>query len=440
MNEVASLEPRLQRRCAKLVESHLQAMQSVASGIHAVGSAAGAFAATQGAHRFLNNDRVGLCQLAQQAIDLGRQEARQACDQYVLVVHDWSQLMFPEHTSKQDRAALSSRRVPEGYELQTALLVSDRDGSPLAPVAMSLRADDGVHCSRTTYVRKPLSPLDELDPTMTFVEQQSLPQPLVHIIDAEADSVAHYRQWSTRSGRLFVVRADDRLADVAGKEQKFSAIRQQLRAQGVFRQTREVRYHGRRAQQWIAEVPITLTRDGQRNRPNAKDRQRVPGPPLPLRLVIAEVRDDSGQLLAVWYLLTNVDEQVDAATIALWYYWRWQIEKYFKLLKSAGANVEMWQQETAAAIARRLWIASLACITVWQLSRSTHPQADEARQFLVRLSGRQMKRKTPFTMPAMLAGLWVLLAMLDALETYSIDQIRTFAKIALPHHTGPPNS
>jgi hypothetical protein len=413
-------------------------MQPVASGIHAVGSTTQAFAVTQGAYRFLNNDRVSLPQLAQQAIDLGRQEVGSTCDQYVLVAHDWSQLMYPEHTSKRDRVALSSRKVPEGYELQTALLVSDRNGSPLAPVVMSLRAGDGVHCSRTAYVRQPLSPLDELDPTMTFIERQGLSLPLVHIVDAESDSVAHYRQWSTRPGRLFLVRADDRLAESAGHEQRFSQLHQQLRNQGEFRHVREVHYHGRRAEQWIAEVPITLTRAGQRNRPNSKDCRRVPGPPLPLRLVIAEVRDEHDQPLAVWYLLTNVGEHVDAATITLWYYWRWQIEKYFKLLKSAGTNVEMWQQDTAAAIARRLWIASLACVAVWQVARSTQPKADEARQFLVRLSGRQMKRKVPFTMPAMLAGMWVLLAMLDALQTYTIDQIREFAEVALPHRRPPP--
>lgn len=415
-------------------------MQAVASGIHAVGSAGQTFAVTQAAYRFLNNDRVTLPQLAQQAIDLGRQEAAQTCDQYLLVVHDWSQLMYPEHTSKKDRAVLSSRRVPEGYELQTALLVSDQAGSPLAPVVMSLRAGDGVHCSRTSYVRQPLSPLDELDPTMTFLEQQEFPQPLVHIVDAEADSVDHYRQWAARPGRLFVVRADDRLAEFAGKEQRFSDIRQQLREQGAFRQVREVQYHGHRAKQWVAEATVTLTRAAQRNRPNSQDRRRVPGPPLTLRLVIAEVCDDFDDVLAVWYLLTNVPEQVDTATIALWYYWRWQIEKYFKLLKSAGANAEMWQQGTAAAIARRLWIASLACMLIWQLARSSHPQAGEARQFLVRLSGRQMKHKVPFTMPALLDGMWILLAMLDALETYTIDQLRTFAELALPHRRPPPTS
>ena len=230
------------------------------------------------------------------------------------------------------------------------------------------------------------------------------------------------------------------MAEFAGKEQRFSEIRQQLREQGTFREVREVQYHGRRAKQWVAEVTVTLTRAAQRNRPNSKDRRRMPGPPLSLRLVIVEVCNDFDDVLAVWYLLTNVPEHVDTATIALWYYWRWQIEKYFKLLKSAGANAEMWQQDTAAAIARRLWIASLACMLVWQLARSSQPQASEARQFLVRLSGRQMKRKVPFTMPALLDGMWVLLAMLDALETYTVDQLRTFAEIALPHRRPPPTS
>jgi hypothetical protein len=37
-------------------------------------------------------------------------------------------------------------------------------------------------------------------------------------------------------------------------------------------------------------------------------------------------------VLERWYLLTNVPEEVDATTLALWYYWRWRIETFFKLL------------------------------------------------------------------------------------------------------------
>ena len=56
--------------------------------------------------------------------------------------------------------------------------------------------------------------------------------------------------------------------------------------------------------------------------------------------------------------------------MALWYYWRWRIESYFKLLKSAGQQVEAWQQGTAEAIAKRLVVASMACVVVWRLARA----------------------------------------------------------------------
>jgi hypothetical protein len=413
------------------VASHLQTTQVLASGIHSVPDAKGAFAATIGAHRFLNNPRISLPALAEPLLDVARREVTEACDRYGLVLHDWSLLSYADHASKLDRLALSSTHQPEGYELQTALLASDRDGSPLAPLVLSLRASDGVHCSRKMKVRPALSPLDELDPAMEYIERLKLNRPLVHIIDAEADSVWHYRQWSAQPGRYFLVRIDDRIAAWNGQEQRVSAIRDNLREQDAFQLRRTVLYRGRTAQQWIAEVPIQLTRPAQRNRPGTNDRRRIAGPPVALRLIISEVRDAEGRVLAVWYLVTNVPVEVDASTIALWYYWRWSVETYFKLLKSAGMNVEHWQQDDAAAIARRLLVASMACVTVWRLARSTHPQAEPARQLLVRLSGRQMKHRKKFTLPALLAGLWTLLTMLEVLETHSLDELQTLAKFCL---------
>ena len=416
----------------KLVEAHCAASQAVAAGVHAVPEASSAFASTQAAYRFLNNPRVKLPTLAEPLIEFARDETAHACDRYVLVVHDWSQLMYLKHARKKDRLPLNNKVVPEGYDLQTALLVSDRDGSPIAPVALSLRAADGVHCSRSWGVREPLSSLDELDPTMSYVERLSLSRPTVHIIDAEAGSVAHFRQWSTRPGRLFLVRADDRLVEYDGCERKCSAIQEELRQANAFRYTRDVAYHGRKAKQYVAEVPVVLTRPGQHNRPNSNDRQWIPGPPLPLRLLIVEVRTSDGEVLATWLLLTNVPQEMDAATIALWYYWRWTIEQFFKLLKSAGVQVEHWQQETAGAIARRLLVASMACVVVWRLARSENPLAKPARQLLVRLSGRQLRRGREHTLPAMLAGMWVLLAMLHVLDHYSLDEIRALSEAILP--------
>lgn len=419
-----------------MVEWHAQASQALASGIHALPDTRSVFAATQAAHRFLNNPRVTLRALAKPLVEAALTEAVTACDRWALVVHDWSQLMYPSHSAKQDRVALSSRGGPEGYELHTALVVSDRDGSPLAPIAMSLRAADGMHCSRSLRVRPALSPLDELAPTMSFAEKQSLGRPLVHIIDAEADSVAHFREWS-QSGRFYLVRADDRLVDWEGQERKCSAIRQMLEKRGCFYHVRGVEYRGSPAQQYVAEARVRLMRAGQRNRPNTRDRTKLPGSPLSLRLVLAEVRSDAGQVLATWRLLTNLPAEIDAATVALWYYWRWSIEKYFKLLKSAGLNAEQWQQESAHAVAARLLVASMACVTVWRLARCSHSGAEDTRRFLVRLSGRQMKRSRPWTMPAMLAGMWNLLAMIDVLDHYTPQQLSRFANIALINHHPP---
>lgn len=138
--------------------------------------------------------------------------------------------------------------------------------------------------------------------------------------------------------------------------------------------------------------------------------------------------------------MTNVPgNEVPAADIALWYYWRWRIESYFKLMKSAGQELEHWQQEDAEAIARRLLVASMACVVVWQLMRNNTPEAAEVRELLVRLSGRQMKRTKPFTAPALLAGLWVLLTILYVLERYQLQDLRRIADVLFTSpHTGPP--
>jgi hypothetical protein len=131
-------------------------------------------------------------------------------------------------------------------------------------------------------------------------------------------------------------------------------------------------------------------------------------------------------------LWTNLPPAVDASTIALWYYWRWRIESFFKLLKSAGQHIEQWQQETAQAIAKRLLVAAQACVVVWALARAATPAADPTRALLIRLSGRLMKRRRPYTAPALLAGLWVLLAMVAVLDEYSVADLRRLAAHALP--------
>ena len=257
-------------------------------------------------------------------------------------------------------------------------------------------------------------------------------QTLVHVIDREADSVGHYRQWD-EAGHRFLVRADDRRVLWKGRDVLLTEVVKKLAAKRALTDLRAVEYRGQSARQHVGQTTVVLHRPAKK-REHGKQRQ-IAGKPLRLRLVVVRVCDDAGKVLATWMLLTNLEEsEVDAALIALWYYWRWQIESFFKLLKSHGQAIEHWQQKTGEAIAKRLMVASMACVVVWDLQRQDSPEAEVMKQLLIRLSGRRMKRTRPFTAPALLAGLFVLLPMLQLIDRLDGDlrPLQTLAEQTLP--------
>lgn len=418
--------------------AHLSQAQRVAAGLHPPPSLSRPFAAVQAAWRFYSNQRLSLLQLAGPLIDCARADVTTACEDWLLVMLDWCNLHFADHDSKADRVTLA-RKSDLGYELLTALAVGDRDGAPLAPLSVDLRASDGVHSTRSDTLLAPASPLDALEPVMGYVQGLGLGKPAVFIIDREADSVGHYRQWFA-AGRQFLVRANDKpKVRYKGQQRPLCAVADRLKKRGAFRASRPVLWKGRPAEQFVAEAAVEIVRPARTQRVDAKTgklrHKNISGPPLPLRLVVSEVRDAGAKVLARWLLLTNVPASVSGATLALWYYWRWEIESYHKLLKGAGQQVESWQQETAVTLSRRLLVAAMACVVVWRLARERTPEAAEMRDVLVRLSGRQMKRgkkARAFTEPALLAGLGVLIAMLDYLRDHDLDHLRRLAESVLP--------
>jgi hypothetical protein len=415
------LEPRLQKRYHQLVQEHLQISQSVAAGLNALPGAAASFASTQAAWRFYRNENVSLPALAQPLIEQGRVALRAPDTEYALVVHDWSHLNYDRHTRKADRCGLA-REHRQGYELQSALLVSDRDGAPLAPLYQNLQSAAGLHTTRGADVLPATTHLDELGARWEHLEQLGLGRPLVHIVDREGDSIGHYRQWQAHH---FLVRAKGGQRVVwEGQSVLLAAVARALQPQLVY--GRQVVWHGQAARQSVGETGVVLTRPTRQKRRGQKPRT-VAGPPVALRLIVSEVRNEQGRVLAQWLLLSNVSAAVGAGRLALWYYWRWRIESFFKLLKGAGQQVEHWQQARAGAVARRLLVVSAALVLVWQLERAESPAAAQLRTVLVRLSGRQVRRGRGWTTPALLEGVWVLLAMLELLERYDLSHLRQLA-------------
>jgi len=424
------------------VSEHSHAVNAVVTGLSALPGTARPFAAARAMCRFLNHDDIPFRALIEPAQDAIRSALAGCPSPFVLVVHDWCMFNFNSHESKRDRYR-RSHDADTGYELGTALVVAAAAGQPLGPMEFRLRTAAGMLTARVGGAALPPGHVDELDDVMAAARWWGLDRTPVHVIDREADSVGHYRRWQA-AGHRFVVRADrERVVRHDGRECKLGEVvagsadssTDVLDAKG---RPEVVTIRAGTGRVRVAEAAVVLHRParhhtGEKTAGGNKKQIEVPGPPPPLRLVVTRVVDAAGAVLAEWWLLTNVaGEDAEAATIGRWYAWRWAIESYHKLLKSAGMNAEEWQQETGAAFLGRLCVASMACLTVWHLRRDESPAAGRLRVILVRLSGRQMKHGVESTAPALLAGLERLLAIDDLMQGEDLDEVLALARRQLP--------
>jgi hypothetical protein len=424
------LDARLRREFYHLVREHAHVLTAVTTGLSALPDTGQAFSRTQAMWRFFRNPETTLATLFEPLREAARDALESSSSPVALIVHDWSMVSFVGHHGKKDRF---QRTGPGdvGYDLGTALLVDAADGRPLGPMEMRLRTAGGSISSRPDGATARPAHIDDILDTMTAARRWNLSRPLVHVIDREADSVGHFRGWHA-AGHRYVVRADsDRVVRFEGQEIRLSKVVAALQERNAFGDTkRTVKVKEQRGRLQVAETVVVLERPARR-RTNGTQVD-IPGPPLTLRLVVTRVVAGD-EVLAEWLLLSNVTTNHSAEAIAQWYAWRWRIESYYKLLKSAGQELESWEQESAEAIAKRLAVASMACLTVWHLMKDETPTAEEVRGLLIRLSGRQMKRGVRATAPALLAGLEKLLAVLDVLTDYTPDELRRLVRVSLPH-------
>ena len=420
-----AVDPRLENRYQQLVTEHLNSTDTISAGLRAVPNKNTSFASTQAAWRFYKNDNVTLKKLQTPLLTAAHSNIKLHCHQYALCVHDWSRLNYRKHTSKQDKYQIT-HKTDVGYDLQSSLILSDQTGQPLAPVAQRLVTAEG---SYATYQDNELSEsvkhhLDEVTDCIDMLEQENFAKPLVHIIDREADSIGHIRQWEKKGYQWLTRSKKTPHVEFQGDSMACSRVADALHYEKV----RKVDYHGKPQWQWIAETAVRITRKA---KPSQKKQKKpsVSGDPVEARFIVSRILSDDGKLLAEWLLLTNV-ANIESSEIALWYYWRWQIECFFKLLKKAGHDLESWQQETGLAIAKRLLVVSMACVLVWEIAAAKGKKAEAFRGFLIKLSGRQMKWGKTFTNPALLAGLWVYLSMQEVLGGYSSKELSIFHETA----------
>lgn len=411
------MDARLCKRYERLVKEHMNASEALSAGLKALPDMTHSFASTQAAWRFYKNEAITLKGLQEPLLARAHAGVQEQCNAYALCMHDWSRLAI-KHANKVDTYAIT-HKTDVGYDLQSSLLVSDKSGQPIAPVAQRLVCAQGSYASynQDTEPAAIKNHLDELSDCIEHLQTQGFAKPLVHIIDREADSVRHIRRWDG-AGCLWLIRAKENARVVHGKQ---TVDCKQLAQRLSYKRTIELPYKDKKCSQWVAETEVVIARAAKPSQAKGK-KPTVKGGPVAARLVVSRILSEDGQVLAQWMLLTNV-LAVEAATVALWYYWRWRIESFFKLMKSAGHHLESWQQESALAMAKRLLVASMACATVWAVAADTSPEGEALQAFLIKLSGRQMRRKKPVTYPALLAGLWVFLSMQEVWQSYSAEEL-----------------
>ena len=422
------MDRRLQKRFWLLVGGHLKVANPVASGMAKLPASGDSFSATQAMWRFLNNDRVCIRDMAVSVRDVGSRSANESDCDFVLAIHDWMKIGCGSHGSKKDLAQLTHEH-DTGYDLYSCLMVDGQSGVPLAPMEFRLETADEIHHTQDPELVEEVWHTDQVASAMESSHGWGVNKPIVHVIDQEGDSIGHFRQWNA-AGEYFLVRSADRSVQWRGKERRFSSVVRTLLREQAFEVCHQITFRGKQHELRVVETPVVLHRPAQPHRDGKKS--WVPGDPLPARLIVSRVYDQNNRKQAEWFLISNAPEEISCDQLAHSYYWRWRIETFFKLLKSSGFEIEHWRQETGSAVAKRLLVAAMACVVVWQLERNECDTAVEMKTMLVKLSGRQMKRTRPFTAPALLAGLEKLIPLLELLETHSVNELKKLIKANLP--------
>lgn len=392
------------------------------------------FAQVQASWRFLNNENVKVSELFEPIGEALEEGIKKHCDEYVLAMSDWSHLDYKKHRSKKELISKNKKDTCKqiGYDLQTTIAVSDRTGEPIAPIVHNLKTNAKIYSTYDDNISISSTHLEELASRAKGIGKNlNTEKKIVHIVDRESDSVAFMRELE-KNDNLFLLRVKSTSMLYLPSEKidiKQGELADKL---DLGKEVKSIKYKKKKVKIYVNECEVEVRRDASKyiiNKEGKRKLQKTQGEAIKARFVVERLVDEENNIVAQWLLLTNIlDKKVSAQTLATWYYYRWKIETYFKLLKSSGFNLEEWQQEEPIALFRRLLVVSLSCVLVWKIANDSGKNTKEIRKFLVLLSGRQMEWGKEFTHPALLAGLENFLQIMDVMLLFSHEELLDMKK------------
>jgi len=386
------------------------------------------FSQVQGAWRFLNNPDVSVDSLFEPIFDSLNTEIENQCDKFVLAMTDWSHVDYKHHTSKRELSSENRKTgVKKGLDLQTTLAVSDITGEPIAPIAHNLKSAKKFYSTYDDNIKLGTTHLEELANRAKWIKENlKTDKKVVHIVDRESDSVSFMRDLM-KIDELFLLRVKNNSKVYFPQEDidiKQGELADKL---SIGKEIQTIKYKNKKVKIYVNECDIEVRRDASQfiiNKDGKKKLKKTAGEAVKARFVVERLVDENENIVAQWILVSNIlDKSVTSATLATWYYYRWKIETYFKLLKSSGFNMEEWQQREPMALFRRLLVVSYSCVLVWKIANDNSKNGKKIRDFLVLLSGRLIQKDKEFTHPALLAGLENYIQMLDLMSMFSQEDL-----------------
>jgi Transposase DDE domain len=371
--------------------------------------------------RFLRNDRVSLEALNRGAGERVAQLA-QGC-RHVLAIQDTTELNFQRHARRTQGLGPVGNGTDQGLFLHP-LLAIEADGQRCLGLAWAkLWTRRGK--ITTERRRRPMAQKESQrwQEGIAAAEAVLGAAELVTVVsDREADI---YESWArSRPANLHLLaRAAQNRSLVSGDSLFAACDRLAVAFCYEFEVPRQPGRPARRARMAVRFDTVELRRPRWLRRS-----PRLQGPtPDSVVVRVVDVREcgpRSGTEPPLhWRLLTThaVETAEDALQIVEWYRQRWNIEQLFWTLKRQGLDIEASQTESAQALIKLAFLATLAATRIMQLVRArdgTTPtpaeevfSADEIEALSLQqpgLEGRTAKQKNPHPTGSLAWASWII--------------------------------
>lgn len=330
--------------------------------------------------------------------DAARELWRMAADENVLhktvlqslKAHAWSEVATgcDRHVlALGGQLGLKSNEGGDAYGCESSLLLSDRDGRPLAAPNQWL-STAGAGTAAAAARRAGLRPLQ-------WVAQQDLGKPVVHALP-RLPAIEFMGELQAR-GLAWLARAPGSTAivDAAGGRGTLA------RLAPAFGEAHPVRFKGKPALQAEAHAEVLL-----------RGEHGLPA----LRCVVTRVMEPkSRKILAQGYLLSNIGSEVGAAQLAQWQAWAAEAEPCFRLIRQGLQLVGGMGELGDPHMMKRVLIAGQASTTVWRLLHAEGEWAGRTRSLLSQLTGRRLRPDRAPTGNVLYEGVAKMFLLLEAL-------------------------